>query len=100
MSLDNVREPHISPAVRDDLEDIKSKGFSKYVSPWVSIEGTGFYDFPHGLREIPHVASVLEATDSQGTGQAVASNVTIASTVTMVRVTNTGAARYFRVRAF
>lgn len=100
MSLDNVREPFSDPAQRDDFEDVKRQGFKKYVSPWVRIDSGSTYQFPHGLLEIPHVADALEATDSQGTGQAEASSVTITKTVTMVAVANAGAARFFRVRAF
>lgn len=100
MSLDNVRNLNQDAPTRDDIDDIKRKGFKKYVSPWVSIDASASYDFRHGLSEIPHVTSVLEAEDSQGSGQATASSVTVASTVTLVSVTNTGTARFFRVRAF
>lgn len=100
MSLDNIREPFHDPAQRDDFEDVKRQGFKKYVSPWVRIDAGSSYQFPHGLLEIPHVVSTLEATDAQGAAQAEATSVTITKTVTMVAVANAGAARFFRVRAF
>jgi len=100
MNIDNVRELQVDPALRDHLEEIKANILKRYVSPWVSINASAFYDFPHGLEDIPHVVSVLEATDSQGTGKTAASSMTATTTVTMVRVTNTGTARFFLVRAF
>ena len=99
MSLDSVRNLHQNAPLRDDIDDIKSHGIRVYVSSWVSIDAGASYSFPHGLFEIPMLASVLEATDSQGTGKAIATNATVTTTVTMVVVANTGTARFFRVRA-
>jgi hypothetical protein len=101
--IDNVREPYNEPSHRDDIQGIKQHVQKRYISPWVSIEGGTSYGFPHGLGEVPAVVSVLEATDSQGTGAADASSMTATKTVTLVTVANTAAAgtvRFFRVRAF
>lgn len=100
MRLDDVTDLTIDPALRDELARIKQDGFKRYLSPWVSIDATSSYSFPHGLKEVPHVASVLEATDSQGTGETEATSVTVTKSVTMVNVTNTGTPRFFKVRAF
>jgi len=100
MSLDAVRNLNQDAPTRDEIDDVKRQGFKKYVSPWVRIDAGSSYNFTHGLSEIPHVVSVLEATDSQGSGQTSAASVTVTSTVTLASVANTGAARFFRVRAF
>ena len=100
MPIDNVRELDQPAPSRDELDEIKRQAFKRYVSPYVSIDGGESYSYAHGLGDIPHLVSVLEATDSQGTGVAMASDVTVTNTVTLVTVENTGAARYFRVRAF
>jgi len=100
MSLDAVRNLNQDASTREEFDDIKRQGLRKYVSPWVRIAASGSYAFTHGLLEIPHVTSVLEASDAQGTGQAIASSVAVTPTVTLVSVANTGAARFFRVRAF
>lgn len=100
MKLDDTADLSIDPALKDDLHKAKRDGFKRYLSPWVRIDASESYSFPHGLREIPHVASVLEATDSQGTEQAEASSVTVTKTVSIVGVTNSGTPRFFRVRAF
>lgn len=100
MSLDGILNLPVDPWLRDELEKLRDRGVNKYSSPWVSIDAGAVGTFTHGLGEIPTVVSVLEATDSQGTGQAEASSVTISRTVTLVSVANTGTARFFRVRAF
>jgi len=100
MSLGTVRVLPIDPALRDEIDEIKDQGLRKYLSPWVRIQASASFDFPHGLNDIPHVSDVLEATDSQGSGAASASSVTVTKTGTIVRVVNSGSARYFRVRAF
>ena len=100
MNIDDVREFGGDPAGRDEIKEIKQQILKRYVSPWVSIEGAASHSFSHGLQEVPHLTSVLEATDAQGTGRVVASSVTVTSTVTIVSVTNNGSARYFQVRAF
>ena len=89
------------PPTRDELDDLKRQDFRKYVSPWKSIGPGESFDFRHGLPNFPSVASVLEADDSQGTGQSDSSSSTVTKTVTLIRVANTGSAvRFFRVRAF
>lgn len=100
MSGENIRNVRQDPATRDELDDIKRQTFQKFVSPWQSIAGSATGTFRHNLGEIPHVVSVLEATDSQGSNQAEASSVTVTRTGTIVSVANTGSARFFRVRAF
>lgn len=100
MNLDDVREPQVHPAIRDELKAIKRAGFKRYISPWTRIDAAATYAFPHGLLDFPYVTDVLEATDSQGSSAAPASSVTITKTVTLVSVLNGGTARFFRVRAF
>lgn len=100
MALDTVRaNPNLAPDVRDDIEDTKKHAVRRYVSPWTRIDAAASATFQHGLGEIPYVADVLEATDSQGTGEAAAATITVTKTGTLVTVANGGAARFFRVRA-
>ena len=100
MTTGLVREPFGQAAVRDESNDNKSRGFKKYISPWQSIDASAAYVFRHEIGIVPHVVSVIQATDSQGTGQTEATSISFASTPTTVTVTNSGAARFFRVRAF
>jgi len=100
MALDSVRTLPVGAPLRDEFDDIKSQGFRKYVSPWVRIDASGSYGFSHGLKEIPHVVSVLVATDSQGSNEQEASALSVVKTGTIVTVTNSGDPRFFRVRAF
>jgi hypothetical protein len=100
MNIDNVRELQVDSGLRDHLEEIRANILKRYRSPWVRIDAAASYNFPHGLGDLPHVVSVLSASDSQGTGKVAASSATVTTTVTMVSVTNTGAARFFLVRAF
>ena len=100
MTLDSIRNLDLPAPSRDEIDELKQQGFKRYVSPWVRIDAAGTYSYPHGLGDIPHVISVLGATDAQGTAQTEATSVTVTSTVSMVVVANTGAARFFKVRAF
>jgi hypothetical protein len=101
MPIDTVRaHPDLQGSVHDDLNEIKQHTFKRYASPWTRIDAAASVSFQHGLRDFPHVAQVLEATDAQGSSAAEASSVTVTKTVTVVTVANGGTARFFRVRAF
>jgi len=97
--IDNVRNLHQNAPIRDELDDIKANAIRVYTSIWVRILSGDSADFLHGLFEVPMVTSVLEASDSQGTGKVIATSVNVTSAVSMIVVENTGADRFFLVRA-
>lgn len=101
--LDDINSLAIDPALRDVLRDLHQLGFKRYLSPWTRIDmNSASVEFIHGLQEIPSVVSVLQATDSQGTGQAEATNTTVTKTTVSVTVVNTSTTtpKFFQVRAF
>lgn len=101
MPLDTTRgHPGLSPDLHDEIQELKQQGFKRYISPWVRIDAGATYEFTHNLLDVPHVADVLEATDSQGSGAMTATSVTTTKSATLVTVVNGGTARFFRVRAF
>ena len=97
--IDNVLNLNQPAPTRDEFDNINARVPRVYVSVWARILGGETRSFQHGLFDIPMVTSVLEATDSQGTGKEIATSVTVTSTVTMISVKNTGADRFFLVRA-
>ena len=100
MKPDTVQEPKVSPAVRDEFDAFRRGGAKRYSSAWTRIDAAAAVEFTHGLREIPHVVDVLVASDSQGSDAAEANAFSSSKTDRLVTVTNSGAARFFRVRAF
>ncbi len=102
-SIDDINSMNIDPALRDILRDLHQQGLKRYVSVWVRIDkNSAFHDFRHGLFNIPHVVDVLQSLDGQGSGQVVATDVTVTKTTVSVIVTNTSTTtpKFFQVRAF
>ena len=93
--------PGIPQELHDDLREMKINSFKRFISPWVSVAAGASYQFKHGLGHMPYVTDVLQATSSQGAGQASAASVTTTKTDTIVTVTNGAAtAKFFQLRTF
>lgn len=102
MALDTVRQhPGVAPDLHDDFAEMKQQILRRYRSPWTRMNQSGSASFTHGLGGIPWFVDVLKATDAQGTGEAVAGNVTISKTASTVTLTDLGGggAYFIRIRA-
>lgn len=99
MSIDTVRD-NFDPELRDELASIRKKGFQRYKSQWTRIDASASVSFTHGLGDIPHIADILVASDSQGSDASEGSSYTATKDGKAIVVTNAGAARFFQVRAF
>lgn len=99
MSLDTTRD-RFDPELRDELDSIRGQGFKRYISDWTRISPSASSTFLHNLGDVPHVADVLVASDSQGSDAAEGTSYTATKNAKSIVVTNSGTARFFRVRAF
>lgn len=100
MKIDNIHEGVAGPPLRDDLADVRRHGAKRFTSFWTRIAGSASASFRHGLGEIPATVDVLESGSGGGASAASASSITVTKSATLVTVTNSGAARFFQVRAY
>lgn len=100
--LDDINSLKVDPALRDVLMMLHQRGIRRYDSTgWVRLQASATVTFQHGLFEIPTSVMVLDASDSQGSEEAVAEDIDVAKTSSLITVTDTSGTvnRFIRVRA-